>query len=79
MIQQNSLSVDDNIYAPLPAFTTLTKELKAITGVKQSSSNELSTPVSDRVKRKQTKVDKKCVIFRSWRMSQKWLSGKLSA
>ena len=40
-------------------------ELKATIHIKQSSSNELSTPVSINIKCKQTKVDTKCIIFLS--------------
>ena len=53
------MSVDYNLFVPLPGLSTLAKELKATTRVLQSSSNELSTPVSDSVKCKQWKVDKK--------------------
>ena len=57
MIQRNSLSVDDNIYAPLPVAITLAKELTVATHVMQISSNDLSTPVSDSAKCKQTKAN----------------------
>ena len=64
-MQRNSLCVDDNTYAPKLGLSTLGKELKAAARVLQSSSNELSTPVSDSVKYKQTKVNTKCVKFPS--------------
>ena len=54
------------IYTLSPrGLSTVGKELKAATRVMQSSSNELSSPVSDSVKCKQTKVDTKCVVFLS--------------
>ena len=57
VIQRNSLSVDDNIYAPTPGrLSTLTKELTATTRIMQSSSYELSTLVSGKAKCKQMKA-----------------------
>ena len=49
-IQRNSLSVDDNIYAPSRGLSTLAKEVTAATRIMQSSSNELSTLVSGKAK-----------------------------
>ena len=49
MLQQNSLSVDDNIYAPPWGLSTMAKEFTAATRIMQSSSNELSTLVSGKV------------------------------
>ena len=57
------------IYASLPEVEYSDEELKAITCVRQSSSNELNTSVFDSVKCKRMKVDTKCVIGR--------LTGKL--
>ena len=48
-IQRNSLSVDDNIYAPPWGLRTLVKEFLAAASIMQSSSNELSNLVSSRV------------------------------
>ena len=50
MIQLNNLLMGDNIYALLLGLSTLPKELTTATCVMQSSSKELSTPVSDCVK-----------------------------
>ena len=50
MIQRNSLSVDDNIYAPPRGLSTLAKEFTAATRIMPSSSNELSPLVSVRTK-----------------------------
>ena len=47
--ERNSLSVDNNIYAPPWGLSTLAKELSAAASVMQSSSKEMSTPVADRV------------------------------
>ena len=59
-MQRNGLSVEDNIYAtphhPTGGLSTLEKELTAATRIMLSSPNELSTPISDCVKCKQTKV-----------------------
>ena len=49
MIERNSLSVDDNIYAPPWGLSTLAKEVSAVARIMQSSSKELSTLVADRV------------------------------
>ena len=50
VIQRNSLSVDDNIYAPPWELSTLAKEFTAATRMMQSSLNELSTLVSGKAK-----------------------------
>ena len=42
-----TVSVNDNIYDPSRGLSTLVKELTAATRVMQSSSNELSTLISD--------------------------------
>ena len=42
-MQRNSLSVDDNIYAPPWELSTLAKEFTTAARVMQGSSNELST------------------------------------
>ena len=52
LIERNSLSVDDNIYAPPWRLSTLVKELSAAARTMQSSSKELSTLVADRVYKK---------------------------
>ena len=57
--------------------STLAKELTTANWIRRSSSNELSTPVSDSVKWKQTKANGKCVNFLCWRRSPNWLSGKI--
>ena len=49
VIQRNSLSVDDNIYAPSWGLSTLVKEFTAATRTMRSSSNKLSTLVSGKV------------------------------
>ena len=60
------ISVDDIIYMLSSwGLSTLVKELKATTCIMQTSFNELIIPVSIGVKCKQTKVDRKCVIFLS--------------
>ena len=53
----NSLSVDDNIYAPSRVLRNLAKELMTATRVVQSFSDELSTPVCGSAKYKQTKAN----------------------
>ena len=52
LIERNSLSVDDNIYAPPWRLSSLAKELPAAASVMQSSSKELSTLVAVRVLKK---------------------------
>ena len=67
----NSLSLSlslYNIYIYLYTLTsqelsTRVKELTAATSIMQSFSNELSTPVSNSRKCKQTKANLKCVII----------------
>ena len=49
LIERNSLSVDDNIYAPPWGLSTLVKEFSATARILQNSSKELSTLVADRV------------------------------
>ena len=49
LIERNSLSVYDNIYAPPWELSTLAKEFSAATRIMQSSSKELSTLVANRV------------------------------
>ena len=57
MIQQKSMSGDDNIYAVLPGVEHSGEELTAATGGMQSSFNELSTQVSVSAKCKQMKAN----------------------
>ena len=45
----NSLSMDDNIYTPPLGLSTLVKEFSAAARIRQGSTNELSTLVSDKV------------------------------
>ena len=47
-IEPNSVSVDDNIYAPPWELSTLVKEFSAAARIMQSFSKELSTLVADR-------------------------------
>ena len=54
MVQLKSLSVDDNIYAPLPEIVHSAEGINSCQSCMQSSTNEPSTPVSGSVKRKQT-------------------------
>ena len=54
-VQWNSLSLDDSIYVPLPG---VKHSSDGINGIIQSSSNELSSQVSDNTKCKQTKATK---------------------
>ena len=49
LIERNSLSVDDNIYATQWGLSTLVKKFSAAASIMQSSSKELSTLVADRV------------------------------
>ena len=48
---------------PPPEFERSGEELTAATCIRQSSSNELSTPVFDSTKCKQTKATTKCVMI----------------
>ena len=68
--------MDDYIYAP-QRLSTLAKELTTATHVVQSSSYELSTPVSSKAKCKQAKATTQCLIIPQLTYVDWWLSGMI--
>ena len=59
----HSLSVDENLYAPLPGVEPSGEGMNGCHRIMHSSSDELTTPVSESAKSKQTKANTKMHQF----------------